>query len=296
MTIWKRASASPRCLLTCIVAMAAVAWATDVAREEEAAAAAAAAAAANYKMGKSDKKKGHRKGGPKYIANADELASRDEREAENNAERQAKRKERIAEANGTAAAESESEEEDFDALVEAEVEAEKPKKPKGAAGVLKTANPNDQRQERGIKIKDMAKMAAADGEAAAPRLTRKEREAQEAERKKAAYDKLHAEGKTDEYQRDMERLKAAKARREAQEAERKAAAEREAELEEERRIAAEMEQLDIEENGVGGFPKLEARDVKKYNGKQLKDALKERGLDTQGQKKDLIARLLAFQA
>lgn len=246
-------------------------------------------------MGKSDKKKGHRKGGPKYIANADELASRDERDAEKNAENAKRRAERIAEAQGTAAAEEDSDEEDFDALVEAEVEAEKPKKPKGAAGVLKTANPNDNRQERGIKIKDMGKMAAAEADAE-PRLTRKEREAQEAERKKAAYDKLHAEGKTEEYQKDMERLKAAKARREAQEAERKAAQEREAAAEEERRLAAKMEAADIEENGVNGFPKLDAREVKKYNGKQLKEALKERGLDTQGQKKDLIARLLAFQS
>lgn len=49
-------------------------------------------------------------------------------------------------------------------------------------------------------------------------------------------------------------------------------------------------------SGGGGFEKLDPREVKKMNGKQFKDALKERGLGIAGQKKDLIARLLAFKA
>ena len=47
---------------------------------------------------------------------------------------------------------------------------------------------------------------------------------------------------------------------------------------------------------VGGeAPKLNAMDIKKLNGDALKDALKERGLDIQGQKKDLIKRLTDYE-
>jgi len=97
----------------------------------------------------------------------------------------------------------------------------------------------------------------------------------------------------------MERLKAVQARRAEQEAARKAAQEREAAAEAERQLAAEMENANLDDDGGGGgggFDKLDPREVKKMNGKQLKDALKERGLGIAGQKKDLIARLLAFQA
>ena len=37
-------------------------------------------------------------------------------------------------------------------------------------------------------------------------------------------------------------------------------------------------------------------DIKKLNGDALKDALRARGLDVQGQKKDLIKRLSDFEA
>jgi hypothetical protein len=45
-----------------------------------------------------------------------------------------------------------------------------------------------------------------------------------------------------------------------------------------------------------GPPKLKSMDIKKMNGDALKEALKERGLDIQGQKKDLMKRLLDFEA
>jgi hypothetical protein len=54
------------------------------------------------------------------------------------------------------------------------------------------------------------------GEAAIP-LTRREREEIEKQRSAAAYQKKHAEGKTDEFKVDMERLKEAKKRREESE-------------------------------------------------------------------------------
>ena len=46
--------------------------------------------------------------------------------------------------------------------------------------------------------------------------------------------------------------------------------------------------------GKAGEPaKLKAMDINKMNGDALKDHLRERGLDVQGQKKDLMTKLLA---
>jgi len=48
------------------------------------------------------------------------------------------------------------------------------------------------------------------------------------------------------------------------------------------------------EEGPGGFEKLDPREIKKMSGPKLKECLKERGLSTQGQKKELMDRLVAF--
>lgn len=48
--------------------------------------------------------------------------------------------------------------------------------------------------------------------------------------------------------------------------------------------------------GGGAAEVLKAIDIKKMNGDALKDALRERGLDTQGAKKDLLKRLLDHEA
>lgn len=234
-------------------------------------------------MGK--RKTNHRRGGVKYATSADEIEARNAREAVFNEESLRRRKERIAEANGTAA---ESDEE-LDELEEAEAQvqaAEARRKPKG----MKSANPNDQPQ-RFTKIKDLGKAAdaeAAAAEAAEPRMSRREREEAEAKRKKEAYQKLHEEGKTEEYKRDMERLQQARARRAAA-----------AEKEQEEKARAEAAEAAIKaaaaEAGAAeaeGSEKLDAREVKKMNGKQLKEHLKERGLPIHGQKKELVTRLL----
>lgn len=130
-------------------------------------------------------KKSHTKGGPKYVANADEIEHR------NKALNEPEQRRGFFDDDGDDLPE-------FDP----KIEDDKPKAP-----VFKTANPNAG-GERNIKIKDLGSLAAA--EDAAPRLSRKEREEKEAEEKKAAYQKLHKEGKTEEYAKDMERLKEAK--------------------------------------------------------------------------------------
>ena len=50
------------------------------------------------------------------------------------------------------------------------------------------------------------------------------------------------------------------------------------------------------EKGTAEIPILSSMDIKKLNGDGLKDALRERGLNTQGAKKDLIKRLVDHEA
>jgi hypothetical protein len=46
----------------------------------------------------------------------------------------------------------------------------------------------------------------------------------------------------------------------------------------------------------GGPAKVSSMEIKKMNGDALKEHLKARGLDVQGQKKDLMKRLLDYEA
>jgi hypothetical protein len=48
--------------------------------------------------------------------------------------------------------------------------------------------------------------------------------------------------------------------------------------------------------GAGGIPKLSAIEIKKLNADGLKEHLKVRGLSAQGQKKDLMKRLIDYEA
>lgn len=52
----------------------------------------------------------------------------------------------------------------------------------------------------------------------------------------------------------------------------------------------------VEVEGGADIPQLSNMEIKKMNGDALKDALRERGLSTQGQKKDLTKRLSDFEA
>lgn len=72
-------------------------------------------------------------------------------------------------------------------------------------------------------------------------LTRREREALQAQQAKERYQKLHAEGKTDEAKADLARLAVIKERRAAEAARKKAEAEEKAERDAERQEAANRE-------------------------------------------------------
>jgi hypothetical protein len=142
-------------------------------------------------------------------------------------------------------------------------------------------------------------------------MTRKQREQADKERKAAEYRRRHELGLTDEYKRDMAKLAEVKRRRE--EAEAKAAAAKElAELEESNRKAkveaANLEDSDSDSDGdekkkkkkkskkKSDVPKLDKIVIKKMKPAQLKEALKERGCDIQGNAKTLTKRLLDFEA
>mmetsp|Transcript_24620 Transcript_24620/g.44442 ORF Transcript_24620/g.44442 Transcript_24620/m.44442 type:complete len:274 (+) Transcript_24620:77-898(+) len=175
---------------------------------------------------------------------------------------------------------------------------EKEYKPKGLEGLIEVDNPNKAKVKM-TKLKDM------DGSGAAP-MTRKEREEKEKEAKAAAYRKRHEAGLTEEYKRDMSKLNEVKARRAAAQA--KVDAEKEAEefAEEERKKAVEDanaasaaasddEGKKKKKKGKSVIPKIDKIAIKKMKPAQLKEVLKERGLEIQGNAKALQARLLKYE-
>ncbi|KAG7374599.1 SAP domain containing protein [Nitzschia inconspicua] len=111
----------------------------------------------------------------------------------------------------------------------------------------------------------------------------------------------------EEHNRNLAKLEAVRRRREEAEAKRKI--EQEAvlalEMEQKARIAAlqEEENDDSEDEGKKkkkkskdkNIPKLSKIEIKKMKPAQMKDALKERGLDIQGNAKDLMARLVTYE-
>ena len=189
----------------------------------------------------------------------------------------------------------------------------KERKAKGLEGIIETENAN-RAPQRSMKIGDL-------GSAEQQPMTRKEREEKEKAAKAAAYRKRHEAGLTEEYKRDMAKLAEVKARREAAAA-KKAAEEEAAKLaEEERKQKAEQagvwdsgsdsdddddkkkkkkkkDSKKSKSKGGGEYdgPKLDKITIKKMKPAQLKDALKERGQDIQGNAKTLTARLLEFEA
>ena len=189
--------------------------------------------------------------------------------------------------------------------------AKKERKSKGLEGIIETENAN-RAPQRAMKIGDL-------GSAEQQPMTRKEREEKEKAAKAAAYRKRHEAGLTEEYKRDMAKLAEVKARREAAAA-KKAAEEEAAKLaEEERKQKAEQagvwdsgsdsdddddkkkkkKKKDSKKSKKGGEydgPKLDKITIKKMKPAQLKEALKERGQDIQGNAKTLTARLLEFEA
>lgn len=176
---------------------------------------------------------------------------------------------------------------------------EKEYKPKGLEGIIEVDNPNKQKVQHGTKLKDL------DSSAAQP-MTRKEREEKEKEAKAAAYRKRHEAGLTEEYKRDMAKLAEVKARREAAAARNAGENEAAEQAEEDRKKAVEAANAaaaDSDDEGAkkkkkkgkSAIPKLDKIAIKKMKPAQLKEALKERNLDIQGNAKALQTRLLEYE-
>ncbi|KAG6599697.1 uncharacterized protein IUM83_13283 [Phytophthora cinnamomi] len=154
------------------------------------------------------------------------------------------------------------------------------KKKAGFAAIAKTQNPNAKKKANKVmKAKDM------DGDAAPQQLSRREREAIEKERAAAYYMKKHLAGETDEAKKDLARLAEVKRRREEAEQRKK----------EEEAAAAEREKAKKKVEVKDDDEPLDARAIKALKPALLKEKLKERKLSTQGQKKDLIQRLIDYE-
>lgn len=174
---------------------------------------------------------------------------------------------------------------------------EKEYKPKGTEGLIEIDNPNKQPIKM-TKLKDMASTEAAP-------MTRREREEKEKEAKAAAYRKRHEMGLTEEYKRDMAKLNEVKARRAAAQAKEAGAKEAEELAEAERKAAAEAansggglgdDDKKKSKKGKSGIPKLDKIAIKKMKPAQLKEELKERKLEIQGNAKTLQARLIKYES
>jgi len=176
----------------------------------------------------------------------------------------------------------------------------KERKAKGLEGIIEIDNPNKTRGSGMVKIKDLASTPTE-------QMTRKQREEAEKAAKAAAYRKRHEMGLTEEYKRDMAKLAEVRKRREEAEARAKAQTDMENAVEEERKKkAAEAGALN-EEDGKKSksskkkkskdddIPKLDKIAIKKMKPTQLKEALKARGLEIQGNAKQLTERLLEYE-
>lgn len=194
-----------------------------------------------------------------------------------------------------------------------ESEDEGPKKPKAV-------NPNNPNLIKKTVISDNPEEG----------LNRKQREVLEEQRKKEEYMKRHLAGETEQARQDLARLALIRKRREEDAKKREAegrapgmsahgipsdsddSGSDESDDDEPKKPSAKVATPALSEAQAkkkaaaletvpaattGGEPaRLKPMDIKKMNGDALKEALRERGLDLQGQKKDLMTRLLNYEA
>jgi hypothetical protein len=153
-----------------------------------------------------------------------------------------------------------------------------------------------------------------EGEAGGEKGEGKESEADATEKPASAKSKPEEDEKpvivtsAEDHRRNMRKLDAVRKRREEAEMRRLAEQATEMALEDERRLqfaALQAEDDDEEDEKTGKkkkkkekavIPKLTKIDIKKMKPAQMKDALKERGLEIQGNKNELTERLIKFEA
>ncbi|CAB3224215.1 unnamed protein product [Arctia plantaginis] len=97
--------------------------------------------------------------------------------------------------------ESEQEKSGSGSSEDSDSDDDKPTKAKGVSGLIEVENPN-RVVKKNKKLNNLDNL----GEGEKPQLSRREREEIERQRAAAAYQKLHAEGKTDQARADLARL------------------------------------------------------------------------------------------
>ncbi|KAE8903946.1 hypothetical protein PF005_g23926 [Phytophthora fragariae] len=229
----------------------------------------------------------------KFVTSLEEMTLRNEQEEQKQSARKARRDDEDGSGDSEDDSSSDSEGEELVAFERVQsnslfgfsTKADGPalqqdKKKVGFAAIAKTQNPNSKKKANKVmKAKDM------DDNAAPQQLSRREREAIEKERAAAYYLKKHLAGETDEAKKDLARLKEVKRRREEAEQRKK----------EEEAAAAEREKGKKKVEVKDDDEPLDARAIKALKPALLKEKLKERDLSTQGQKKDLIQRLIDYE-
>lgn len=214
------------------------------------------------------KNKGRGSGKKLFVTSAEELAHRDVIEEDKQEARRKRRDESDEEGD------DESDDDDVDPAHQ-QAQSQQPKK----EALIKTRNPNAAKPSTKVmKAKDMVDNVEQ-------KLSRREREAIEKQAKAAAYQRRHLAGETDEAKRDMARLRLVKQRRE----------EAQSRKEEEEEAARAKEAKSSKKATDASEEDLDIRSIKAMKPAMLKESLKDRGLSTQGQKKDLQQRLLDYE-
>merc|ERR1711997_707559 len=94
-------------------------------------------------------------------------------------------------------------------------EEDEERKAKGAEGLIEIENPNRvQQKQKKVTSLDKETTSSAGAGGSKPQLSRREREELDKQRAKAHYQKLHAQGKTEEARADLARLAIIKKQRE----------------------------------------------------------------------------------
>lgn len=88
---------------------------------------------------------------------------------------------------------------------ESSSEEDENKKKKGVSGLIEIENPNRARRKVVTKVTKVD-LSGASGSSTKPELSRREREELDKQRAAANYQKLHAEGKTEQARADLARL------------------------------------------------------------------------------------------
>ncbi|RMX66348.1 hypothetical protein DD238_001671 [Peronospora effusa] len=256
----------------------------------------------------------------KFVTSLEEITARDEQEEQKQNARKARREDGD-EGSDESEDESNSEEEGEEMVAFERVQSnslfgfsqkadgpllQQQEKKVGFAAIAKTQNPNSKKNSSKVmKAKDM------DENAAPQELSRREREAIEKERAAAYYLKKHLAGETDEAKKDLARLAEVKRRREEAE---KRKEEEEAGTWEKKGVmlGGGGKKVHVKDNewskllfviciltimliAIALDDPLDARAIKALKPAVLKEKLKERDLSTQGQKKELIQRLIDYE-